>query len=131
MNSTNIMGGIFFLFIILSGFWVSRSGKPYNALKFNIHKFIGLGLGVFLILTVFKANQSSPLNSGQIISVVVTFLLFLFSVIAGGILNVIADDGLKNITQTTEKALTLIHKFIPSLIMLSTGLTLFLVLSTS
>ena len=93
---------LFFIFIILSGFWVSRSGKPYNALKFNIHKFIGLGLGAILIQTVYKANQSNPLNSGQIMSVVVTFLFFLFSVVAGGFLSVIADDGLKNLSQAAS-----------------------------
>ncbi len=44
---------VFFVWMILSGFWVSRSGKPYNTLIFTIHKFIGLGLGAFLIKTVY------------------------------------------------------------------------------
>lgn len=39
--------GLLFLFIFLSGFWLSHSGKPYNTLIFTIHKLIGLAAGVF------------------------------------------------------------------------------------
>ena len=38
--------GIFALFIFLSGFWLSRLGKPYNGMVFNIHKLIEYKLGV-------------------------------------------------------------------------------------
>jgi len=44
--------GLFFLFIFLSGIWLSRSGKPLNGLILNIHKLISLAAGIFLIVTL-------------------------------------------------------------------------------
>ena len=35
-------GGLFILTLVF-GFWVSRLGKPYNGVLFNVHKLIALG----------------------------------------------------------------------------------------
>ena len=41
------MGPIFifllFLLTLLAGYWVSRGGRPINAIRFNVHKFLALG----------------------------------------------------------------------------------------
>jgi hypothetical protein len=37
-----VSAGLFFLFIFLSGFWLSRTGKPYSGIILTIHKLIGL-----------------------------------------------------------------------------------------
>ena len=80
--------GLFFLFIFLSGLWVSRLGKPYPGIPFNIHKFIALGALVFLAVTVRQASQAAPLSSLQIAAVVLTGLCFLTTIITGGLTSI-------------------------------------------
>ena len=127
-NSEMFYTGIFFLLMLLSGFWVSRSGKPYNSFIFNIHKFIGLGIGYYLIRTVYLANQATPLNGLQWAAIIVTILLFIVAVLAGGFLGVLAEGGLKNMAASMRNVVSLVHKFSPYLIMVATGLTLYLLL---
>ena len=117
MNQKIIIIGIFFLFVFVFGFWLSRSGKPYNGLIFNAHKLIGLAMGVFLIVTVYRAHQTLGLTTGEIIAVAVTVLLFVITVAAGGILSA---------KETVPLAVTALHKIFPYLALLSTGATLFL-----
>jgi len=38
-----VIPGILFLLTLAFGFWLSRAGKPYNGVLFNIHKLIALG----------------------------------------------------------------------------------------
>ena len=128
LNLKFIYTGIFFLFILLSGFWVSRSGKPYNGLIFNIHKFIGLGVGVFLIRTVYLTHQAAPLNATQWATIVITVLLFILTVIVGGLLSILAEGGLKDMGRSMQATLSMIHKFFPYGIMITTAATLYLLL---
>jgi hypothetical protein len=48
--------GLFSLFLFLSGFWLSRSGKPYNGIIFNIHKLIALTAVVLFVITLYRTN---------------------------------------------------------------------------
>ena len=79
--------GLFLLLMFLSGFWLSRAGKPYPGGKFNLHKFIGLGTGAFLIVMVYRAQQAAPLSAVQVTAVAITVLLFIINVIAGGLVS--------------------------------------------
>ena len=54
--------GLFFLLIFFFGFWLNRSGKPYNLFIFTIHKLIALGAVVFLTMTVYNVHQAAPLS---------------------------------------------------------------------
>ena len=120
-----IIAGIFFLFILLSGFWLSRSGKPYNGLIFNIHKLIGLGAGIYLVRTVYMTHQAAPLSPTQWTAIIVTVLLFLFAVAAGGLLSILADGGLENMGQPQRRSIETVHKITPYLIVGSTMVTLY------
>jgi len=120
--------GIFFLFIFLSGFWLSRSGKPYNGIIFNIHKLIGLATGIFLIATVYRTHQATPLSVDQITAIVVNTLLFFLTIVAGGLLSVAAEGELKNVNQTVRTAISVVHKISPYLVVLSTAVTLYLLI---
>jgi len=62
MQSKVVITGLFFVFVFLLGFWLSRSGKPYNSLIFNFHKLIGLAMGVFLIVTFYRVHQTVPFS---------------------------------------------------------------------
>jgi hypothetical protein len=109
--------GLFLLCIFLSGFWLSRSGKPYPGGKFNLHKFIGLGTCAFLIVLIYRAHQVTPLEGTQIWAVVITALLFIINIIAG---------GLVSIEKPMPGAVKWIHKVFPYLCTLGTGITVYL-----
>jgi len=79
--------GLFFLFIFLSGIWLSRSGKPLNGVILNIHKLIGLAAGVLIIITLYRVNQAAALDAVEWAAVVVTGLLFVGTVVFGGLLS--------------------------------------------
>jgi uncharacterized membrane protein len=119
-NQLRVVGsGLFFLFIFLSGFWLSRSGKPYSAIIFNIHKSIGLAALVFLVVTIYRINQVAALSAIELIAGVITVLLFLSTTISG---------GLVSIEKPMPAAISMMHKLFPYLTVLSTAVTLYLVL---
>jgi hypothetical protein len=132
MNITQsrvVSAGLFFLFIFLSGFWLSRSGRPYNAILINIHKLIGLAAGVFLVMTVYRIHQAAPLRPVQIAAIVVTVLIFVGTVAAGGLVSIDAAGDLGNINQSIRAAISMAHRIFPYLAVLSTAVTLYLLLS--
>jgi len=112
--------GLFLGLMFLSGFWLSRAGKPYPGGKFNLHKFIGLGTGVFLIVMVYRAHQAAPLSAVQVTAVAITALLFILNVIAG---------GLVSLSKPMPGAVKLVHKVFPYLCAIAAGMTVFFLLS--
>ncbi len=112
--------GLFFLSIFLSGFWLSRSGKPYSVIIFNIHKLVSLAAVVFLIITIYQINQVAKLSAIELIASVVTGLLSLGTIVSG---------GLVSIDKPVPAAISMMHKLFPYLTVLSTAVTLYLLLS--
>jgi hypothetical protein len=114
-----IGAGILFLLIFLSGFWLSRSGRPYPAILFTGHKLVALGGLIFLAVTVFKVHQSAPLQTIQIIGAALAAGCFIAAIVTGGLLSL-------------DKAMPLfllrVHQTIPYLTVVSAGATLYLVL---
>ena len=114
-----ITAGVFFLFIFLSGIWLSRSGRPLNVAISTVHKLISLAGGIFLLMTIRQRHQAVPLNTAEWISIVVTGLCFLAVVASGGFLS-------------SEKpmpvAVLRVHQIVPVLTALSSGVMLYLVL---
>ncbi len=54
---TRLIGsGLLVVLIYASGFWVSRAGKPYPALNFNVHKLIALAGAVLFGFLIAIAN---------------------------------------------------------------------------
>jgi hypothetical protein len=120
MESKVIGAGLFYLFIFLSGFWLSHLGKPYPTIVFSIHKLIGVATAIFLVITVYRIHQSAPLSPVEITAGVVTVLFFAGTIVAGGLLS---------IDKSMPAAVLTMHQIAPFLTMLSTAATLYLVLS--
>jgi hypothetical protein len=128
MNHKIIVTGLFFGFVFVFGFWLSRSGKPYNAILFNFHKLIGLAMGIFLIMTVFQAHRMAAFTPLEIVVIAVTVVIFLSLVAAGGLLSVEAAGGLGSISSSMSAVISVGHKVLPYLAVLSTATTLYLLL---
>jgi hypothetical protein len=117
MQSKLVSTGLFFLFIFLSGFWVSRAGRPYSVLLVTLHKLIGLAAGVFLGLTVYRAYKVAPLTPLQIAVVVITVLLFAVNVATGSLLST---------NKPMPAVISIINKWFPYLTVVATGFTIYL-----
>ena len=67
MGSKLVGARLLFLFIFLSGFWLSYTGRPHGILPVTIHKLIRLALGIYLGLTVYRVHKVTPLSPVQIV----------------------------------------------------------------
>jgi hypothetical protein len=121
MNTTvrAIVAGLFFLFIFLSGIWLSRTGRPLNVAISAVHKLISLAAGVFLLVTIYQRNRMIPLSATEWIAIVVNGLCFLGTVASGGFLSS---------NEPMPGAVLRVHQIVPVLTALSSGATLCLVL---
>ena len=114
-----IVAGLFFLFIFLSGIWLSRSGRPLKVGISTVHKLISLAAGIFLLVTIYQRSQVVALSAIEWIAIVVTGLCFLGTVASGGFLS--SDRPMPD-------AVLRVHQIMPILTVLSTAATLYLLL---
>jgi len=112
--------GLLFLFTFISGFWLSRSGKPFNVIILTIHKLISLAAAVLLGIVIYRINQVAPLRTIELAAGVVTGLFFLDAVVSGGLLS---------IGNPVPAAISTMHRITPFLTVLSAAVTLYLLLS--
>lgn len=110
---------LLFLLLLLSGIWVSRTGKPYSTGPFTIHKLVGLAVGVLLAVIVYRTHQVAPLGLLDIAAVVITVLFFIGTVAAGALLS---------IDKPMPAVVLKLHQILPVLALLSTAGTLYLLL---
>jgi hypothetical protein len=109
--------GLLFLVIFLFGYWLRRTGKPYNSLLLNAHKLISLGAVVYLARIVYQFNQAIALNAFELTVIGITFIFFLVGIISGGLVSI--DKPLPAAVQS-------VHHVTPYLTVISTALTLYL-----
>lgn len=82
-----VISGILFLFVLATGIWMSKLGKPYNQVLFNIHKLISLAAIVLSVIAFINyRNQVNSTNLVHIIAYSIAFILFT-TIVTGGILN--------------------------------------------
>lgn len=117
-----IIAGLFFLFIFLSGIWLSRTGRPLNVAISTVHKLVSLAAGIFILVTIYQQSRVVPLSALEWIAIVVTGLCFLGTVASGGFLS---SDKPAPVT------LLRVHRIVPVLTLLSSAATLYLVLSAA
>jgi hypothetical protein len=115
-----IVAGLLFLFIFLSGIWLSRIGRPLNVAISTVHKLVSLATGITLLVTVYQRNRTVPLSATEWITIVVTGLCFLGNVVSGGLLS---------FDKPRPTVLLRVHQVVPVLTVLSTAATLYLLLS--
>lgn len=117
MDKKFVIAGIFLVLIIVSGLWLSRSGRPLNTLLLTIHKLISVAGVVFLVVTLYRLNQTAPLSPLEISLSAVTILLFIALIVTGGLLSV---------DKVWPAIVLKIHQVVPTLVILSTAANLYL-----
>jgi hypothetical protein len=111
-----ITGGLFAV-ILVSGYLLSRAGKPYGALLLSVHKLIALGAVVFLVLTLLKLNRVEALGATAFAAALVAGVLFLILIVTGGIISA---------AKTAPGFVTILHRIAPYFAVIAAAATLFL-----
>lgn len=80
LTSKAIITGIGLILVFALGFFLSKLGKPYNQVLFNVHKLIALGVIVYTFIYLKRAmvfqNMSGSLWIGAILIVIAIIALF-------------------------------------------------------
>ena len=108
---------VLFVVKFATGLWPSRADKPYNVLLLTVHKLISLLTVALIALAVRQLRQGVGLSAAEIIAIVVTGLLFLFS---------IASGGLVSTDKPAHIVFSIAHKVTPFLTVLSTAVMAYL-----
>jgi hypothetical protein len=121
--NTNQVGavsmGAGFLILILSGFWLSRTGKPYGTLIFAVHKLIAVAAVVLLGITVYRAHRAGVLSTIELFAAIVAGLFFLGTIVTGSLLSIPIEKPMPAFVHR-------LHQVTPYLTVLSTAVTLYL-----
>jgi hypothetical protein len=107
-----------FLLTLIFGFWLSRRGKPYNGLLFNLHKLIALGTVVLSGLALFRA-----LNGLDVATLIVLLLLLAaLSVIA-----LFVSGALMSAGKGEFRVMKLTHNISPLILVAAMGYAVYMV----
>jgi lipopolysaccharide export LptBFGC system permease protein LptF len=109
--------GLFFVAIFLSGYWLSRSGKPYNVLVLTIHKMIAVAASVLLAVIMIQSNRRANLSTIELVAGVIAGLSFLSLVVTGGLLS---SEG------QIPAVVSRVHKIASYLTLISIAVSLYL-----
>jgi hypothetical protein len=117
-NQLRLVGALLsYLVLLLSGFWLSRSGKPYSGITLGIHKLISLAAVMWLGITIRRINQAGALSATELLAAIVTGLFLLGTMVTGGLLS---------IGKAMPAIVLRLHQITPYLTVLSTAATLYL-----
>lgn len=95
---------ILFVLTVAAGFWVTKTGKPYNTAIFTLHKLLALAAVVLAVLAIVKLLKITPAQPMIIALIVVAAI----SVIA-----LFATGALMSVQKTVGSAWLLIHRVAP------------------
>jgi hypothetical protein len=124
MRTNSQVLGIGFLFTLkfLSGIWLTRSSKPYNAVILAAHKIISVLTVVLIAVAVRHWGQDASMGAVEIGALIATGVLFLLTILSGGFLST---------DRPAHAAILVVHRAAPFLTVLSTAVTIYLVLQSA
>ena len=111
--------GLLFLLTIVSGIWLSNSGKPLNSLIFNIHKLIALGSVIFTAIVIRNLLKDVEIKTVILTLIILTGLFVLTLFISGALLSL--GKPVNNIILT-------IHSLTPIPTVITIAMTIYLIL---
>ena len=110
-----------FAIVFVSGFVLSRQGKPPNTLLSTVHKLGALAAAVLIVMTIRRLNQVTPLTGLQLAATVVTGVLFA---------SLAATGALLGSEKLMPSAVSLAHHIVPYLTLLSSAAAFYLLLAS-
>jgi len=95
---------ILFVLTVAAGFWVTKTGKPYNTGIFTLHKLLALAAVVLATIAIVKLLKIAPAQP----MIIALFVLAAMSIIA-----LFATGALMSIQKNVGSALLLVHRVAP------------------
>ena len=105
-----VIPGLLFILTLVFGFWLSRSGKPYNGLIFNIHKLIALAAVIVAAIQTFNALKIGERQPILIVLVIVIGVCAVALFVTGALMSA---------NKATGRATLTIHRIAPLLAVLA------------
>jgi hypothetical protein len=115
-----LVAGLLFVLIFVSGFWLSRLGRPRPVALLTVHKLIALAALVFLALSIKPLRGAAGLGTVAIAAIALTGLLFVLTIASGGWLSTDRPAG---------AVVAIGHRVTPYLTVLSAAGAIYLLLS--
>jgi hypothetical protein len=115
--------GILFLFTLLSGVIVSRSGRPLNIWLVTVHKLAAVGTVVLIYLAVHQAYKTADGRVFIMISLAVISALLFVTLFASGAF-------LTREEMELPAYVLRIHQVVPLLALFTTSLTIYMLLQS-
>jgi hypothetical protein len=78
---------ILLLLTLAFGVWLSLSGKPYNAILFNIHKLATLAAVVVLVIQLYRLLKGTPIQVPPIVLIILAGLCVLLLFFSGAMMS--------------------------------------------
>jgi hypothetical protein len=119
LTSRIVWTGALFILVFLSGFWLYRSGRPINTVVLTVHKLIALGALILIGTTIYQINQVTALSATTWIVAAITGLLFITTIITGGLLSL----------EQPVTAVSIVHKIGPFLTVVGVSVTMYLLVN--
>ena len=111
--------GLLFLLMILSGIWLTKTGKPYNPVLFNVHKILSLAAVVLAGIQAYALFRQVDTGSLEATLLILAAALFLVLIVSGGLLK--EDFRIHDL-------LRIVHRITPVLAIAITGVLFYLFL---
>jgi len=116
-----VAAGLLFLFTLVSGVWLSNSGKPLNTAIFTVHKLIALATVIFTAIVIRDLLKNTPVQV-VIVSLIVLAGLFALALFVTG--------ALLSLGKPVNAVILTIHAVTPFLLVISTAVTIYLLSSS-
>ena len=111
------MPGLAFILTLIFGFWLSKAGKPYNGILFNLHKLIALGTVILTTMWVYNALKNIEPNVLIVILIVITGIC---------VVALFASGAFMSIGNLNYQVMKSIHNIAPVLLVIAMALTIYL-----
>jgi membrane-associated PAP2 superfamily phosphatase len=116
------LAGLLLLLALVTGAWLSHSGKPLNGGIFTIHKLIALATVIVIAANVYPLFRSGDIRTFVELAVVaITGLLFLALFVSGALLS---------IGKPLSGAILRVHQLAPLLALAFSTMTIYLWISS-
>jgi len=79
--------GLLFLLMIFSGIWLTKTGKPYTPVLFNVHKLLSLAAVVLAGIQAYSLFKNADAGSLELTLLILAGVLFIVLFVSGGLLN--------------------------------------------
>jgi hypothetical protein len=106
-----------FLLTVIFGLWLSRRGKPYGGLLFNVHKLIALATVILAGMAIYQKLKEMD---------VVTLVLALLVIASLSVIALFVSGALMSAGKGEYRIMKLIHNVSPFVLVLTVGCTVYL-----